>query len=185
MDEMVVVDHYRRERNRRSLEVGMEVEVVPSLEQVEPPRPIALSKSNSSPSISMKNVFNSEAKPIPAFKSFSLPRRHAVQSEHQINEVEIKNRVQSRLPSSIQEFLRIHESDLNFLIPKKLAYAAITPSKILSLKSHCQLIGVSVISSYLHRQYVPLCADFGPVTINIVHRFCQANVYMHCLNLFD
>jgi hypothetical protein len=30
------------------------------------------------------------------------------------------------------------------------------------------------VSSDLHRRYFPLAADFGPVNLGVVHRFCKA-----------
>ena len=33
---------------------------------------------------------------------------------------------------------------------------------------------MQLISSDLHRTYAPLAADFGPVDLGIVHRFCKA-----------
>ena len=66
-----------------------------------------------------------------------------------------------------------HLDKLHFLIPGRLAYAALTPVEISEMKDDLRCSNVSVVSSYLHRQYVPLCADFGPVALNVVHRFCQ------------
>jgi hypothetical protein len=62
---------------------------------------------------------------------------------------------------------------LHFLIPDCLAFVAKTPIEITNLKEDARDLKVSVISSYLHREYAPLCADFGPVALNVVHRFCQ------------
>jgi hypothetical protein len=66
-----------------------------------------------------------------------------------------------------------HLDKLHFLIPGRLAYVAMTPVEITSLKDDARCLNVTVTSSYLHRQYVPFCADFGPVALNVVHRFCQ------------
>jgi hypothetical protein len=66
-----------------------------------------------------------------------------------------------------------HLNKLNFLIPGRLAYAAMTPDEISEMNDDSRCSNVSVISSYLHKKYTPFCTDFGPVALNVVHRYCQ------------
>jgi hypothetical protein len=66
-----------------------------------------------------------------------------------------------------------HLNKLHILIPGRLAYAALTPVEIFEINEDARCSNVSVLSSYLHKQYMPFCADFGPVALNVVHRFCQ------------
>ena len=66
-----------------------------------------------------------------------------------------------------------HLNKLHFLIPGRLAYAAMTPVEISDMNDDARCSNVSVLSSYLHKQYMPFCADFGPVALNVIHRYCQ------------
>jgi hypothetical protein len=63
---------------------------------------------------------------------------------------------------------------LIFLIPETLAFASGTAAQIRALKLKNANKNVRFISSELHKKYVPFAADFGPVNLGTVHRFCQA-----------
>ena len=63
-------------------------------------------------------------------------------------------------------------ANLRVLIPERLAFISGRPSQIESLRKRVQGYPVRVVSSELHRQYFPLAADFGPVNIAVVTRFC-------------
>ena len=62
---------------------------------------------------------------------------------------------------------------LQYLIAGRLAFLSASPWQIDELKSMCEVDNVCFISSDLHRKYFPLAADFGPVNLGIVHRFCS------------
>jgi hypothetical protein len=182
-DDNAGLDHYRRERSRQLRQLEMQNQIVAPLEKPDSP-PAALFRSGSSPSLfDLAREAENAPKVPPIVKakpsaSFSLPRIH--------NSVSIKP--QSRVPAidpgsptvslSNMTFeqnpaFAKHLDKLHFLIPGRLAYVAMTPSEISDMKDDARLSNASVVSSYLHRQYVPLCADFGPVALNVVHRFCQ------------
>ena len=60
------------------------------------------------------------------------------------------------------------------LIPNRLAYTCGNSDEIKILKQKMDGLKVRFISSDLHHKYVPFAADFGPVNLGIVHRFCEA-----------
>ena len=71
---------------------------------------------------------------------------------------------------------KIADSNLRFLIPKKLAFISVTMENLESVKDFFQRdsdLNFKLISSQMHKRYWPLCADFGPVGLSIVHRFCR------------
>ena len=49
-----------------------------------------------------------------------------------------------------------------------------TPAEIKILTAKFSSQGIRFVSSNLHRNYIPLAHDFGPVDLSIVHRFCLA-----------
>jgi hypothetical protein len=118
-------------------------------------------------------------KPPKAAQSASLPRIHSnlsVQPQGHPAIVEpvlgppapLMNRDFDQNPAFAKHLEKLH-----FLIPGRLAYVALTPAESSNLKDGARCLNVSLVSSNLHKQYVPLCADFGPVALNVVHRFCQ------------
>ena len=171
MDENVGMDHYRRERSRRLLHIAKEKEVVPALEQAEA-QP-SLPRVKSSPNLPASDASAPKVPQLGVSQSFSMPRLQTVYKQSESNAPSLCSS-----DESFRAFLRQYANDLNFLVPQRLAYAALTKDKLEKLKSASINLDVSVISSYLHRRYVPLCADFGPVTINVVHRFCQVKFNM-------
>ena len=62
---------------------------------------------------------------------------------------------------------------LRYLIEGRLAFLSASPWQIDDIKSIYDMDTVCFISSDLHRKYFPLAADFGPVCLGIVHRFCS------------
>jgi cell division cycle 14 len=69
-----------------------------------------------------------------------------------------------------------HYAKLVQLIPGKLAFTSGIAAQIQDLKRMVASEEVVFITSDLHRKYLPFAADFGPVNIGIVHRFCDAFV---------
>ena len=60
------------------------------------------------------------------------------------------------------------------LIPGRLAFLCASPAKVKKIKE-IQLDQNSLfVSSDLHRCYIPLVNDFGPVNLGILNRFCTA-----------
>jgi hypothetical protein len=174
------IDHYRRERSRNLLAASKEV--VPSLEQSETQS--SLVRSRSSPNL-FEQAQAAGTPKVPAFprvkasSSFTLPRIRTVSV---LPQSQLSDKADDLRSPSTQTIVNVpswrsalskYADKLHFLLPDHLAYAALSPAEISSLKDDSQYLNVTVVSSYLHRQYVPLCADFGPVTINVVHRFCQ------------
>ena len=191
-DENVGVDHYRRERSRQLRQLAVDRQIAVPLEKADSP-PAALARSGSSPSLfDMAREQTSAPKVPPIVKakasaSFSLPRIHTLSSsiKPQSNcapeidpgsPVPLKNLAFERSPAFANHLEKLH-----FLIPGRLAYAAMTPVEISNMKDDARCLNVTVVSSYLHKQYVPLCADFGPVALNVVHRFCQVLTPRLCL----
>ena len=187
-DEHIRMDHYRRERSRKLMEIAVSHEIAPPLEQSD--LSPTLSRSRSSPNL-FDTALESKAPKVPpipkarASQSFALPRIRTVTPSPQspASDTSQSSLLTPSNVSSLQSTLGKYTDKLHFLIPERLAYAALSPAEIASLKDDSQYLNVSVVSSYLHRQYVPLCADFGPVTINIVHRFCQARSYCCLLSV--
>ena len=170
----------RCSRVRNLLQIAAETERATSLEQCEAHS--ELSKSNSSPNLHDSGIDVLKVPPIAKArqsKSFRLPQIHKSEHSHQRSPCELQLEISSLSISSDNGRLNKYAGSIHFLLPQRLAYAALTPSEIPNLKEDCLKLNAFVLSSYLHRQYAPLCADFGPVTINIVHRFCQV-----CLSIF-
>ncbi len=65
------------------------------------------------------------------------------------------------------------QSDVRYLIPNRLAFVSATAWQIDELRVDFEGRNACFISSDLHQKYVPLAADFGPVNLGIVHRFCS------------
>eukprot|EP00291_Cryptomonas_curvata_P022211 CAMPEP_0172168818 /NCGR_PEP_ID=MMETSP1050-20130122/10360_1 /TAXON_ID=233186 /ORGANISM="Cryptomonas curvata, Strain CCAP979/52" /LENGTH=280 /DNA_ID=CAMNT_0012839805 /DNA_START=37 /DNA_END=876 /DNA_ORIENTATION=- len=65
------------------------------------------------------------------------------------------------------------ETDVRYLIPNRLAFVSATAWQIDELRVDFEGRNACFISSDLHQKYVPLAADFGPVNLGIVHRFCS------------
>ena len=59
------------------------------------------------------------------------------------------------------------------LIPGRLAFITADPLKFENLKKKFEDHSFRFVSSALHLQYSPFAADFGPVNIGVVHRFCR------------
>ena len=72
---------------------------------------------------------------------------------------------------------KIAETNMRFLIPNKLAFISVKLEDLESVKEYFQnepeMAEFKLISSQMHKRYWPLCADFGPVGLSIVHRFCR------------
>jgi hypothetical protein len=62
------------------------------------------------------------------------------------------------------------------VIPHRLAFISISAYDVKALKESFSGCNVNIVSSDLHRQYVPLCDDFGPVNLGVVCRFYRAMV---------
>jgi hypothetical protein len=62
------------------------------------------------------------------------------------------------------------------VIPHRLAFISISSYDVRALKESFSGCNVNIVSSDLHRQYVPLCDDFGPVNLGVVCRFYRAMV---------
>ena len=60
------------------------------------------------------------------------------------------------------------------LIPGRLAFLCASSTAVKGFKESDEGQSMRLISSDLHRTYSPLAADFGPVDLGIVHRFCTA-----------
>jgi hypothetical protein len=72
---------------------------------------------------------------------------------------------------------KIAESNMRFLIPNKLAFISVKLEDLESVKEYFQsdaeAVQFKLISSQMHKRYWPLCADFGPVGLSTLHRFCR------------
>jgi hypothetical protein len=62
------------------------------------------------------------------------------------------------------------------VIRNKLAYISISAYDVKALRESFTGCNVQIVSSDLHRQFVPLCDDFGPVNLAVVCRFYRAMV---------
>ena len=174
------MDHYRRERSRQQRQLEIHKQIAMPLDQNDKP-PAALTRSGSSPILFdlVREQENAPNKPPPVRKikasdSSSLPR---IQDNIIVNQQECAANGTPPPVSNLEfdknpAFAR-HLDKLHFLVPGHLAYVATTPIEISHMKADAECSNVSVVSSYLHKQYMPLCADFGPVALNVVHRFCQ------------
>ena len=67
-----------------------------------------------------------------------------------------------------------NDSCLVYLIPNRLAFATGSSDDIKKMKQRMPILKARFMSSDLHRKYVPFAADFGPVNLGVVHRFCDA-----------
>ena len=65
-------------------------------------------------------------------------------------------------------------SGLRYLVPNRLAFLSADVSDIEQLNESSNDSKLLFMSSDLHHRYTPLAADFGPVNLGIVHRFCAA-----------
>ena len=165
------MDQYKRERSKKILLASKNAA---SLEEVEiPPK---VSKSSSSPNLLNPGISEDSA-PLKAkvirarvSASFSLPKISPITNLHCTRSLEFTTPANHRETEMI---LSKYGANLRFLVPGRLAFAVLKSSKIISLKEDCRNLNILALSSHLHSQYAPLCADFGPVTINVVHRFCQ------------
>ena len=144
-----------------------ESDLVSLPEQAETSRSLLKSKSTSTQIGSDDSAYI--VSPLPVSGCFSLPFFNT--SKHRQIRVEQKKTDASIFSTS--SAIHNYTKDVHFLIPQRFAYAVLTRSEATALKRKCRGLNVSLISSDVHRQYVPLCADFGPVNINIVHRVCQ------------
>ena len=165
----------------------MGTERIASLEQCEI-RP-ALPRNKSSPNLQNSRIDAPKVPPIVkarASQSFTLPKSQISNKCRLHSDRESQFGISSlSIPSDTDALVKHVGSRVHFLLPQRLAYAALTPAETSCLKQDCLDLNVSVLSSYLHRQYAPLCADFGPVTINIVHRFCQVCswIFVPCISV--
>ena len=66
------------------------------------------------------------------------------------------------------------QNKMTVLIPGRLAFVSGTSAQIKEIEKQNQHQTVRCISSALHRSYQPFAADFGPVNLAVVHRFCNA-----------
>ena len=60
------------------------------------------------------------------------------------------------------------------LLEDRLAFMTGPSAEMSELKKAMAVKGFALVSSDLHNNYVPFAADFGPVNLGIVHRFCNA-----------
>ena len=60
------------------------------------------------------------------------------------------------------------------LIPGRFGFLCASPATVKQIQQSEQGETIRFISSDLHRQYFPIAADFGPVNLGVVHRFCAA-----------
>ena len=65
-------------------------------------------------------------------------------------------------------------TEIKLLVPGVLAVTAGPSEKIKRLKNMHEVDGLRFVTSMLHTQYIPFAADFGPVNLGIVHRFCYS-----------
>jgi hypothetical protein len=63
--------------------------------------------------------------------------------------------------------------EMRYLVPDRLAFLSATTAEIMQLNQADNSSKLLFMSSDLHRRYEPLAADFGPVNLGIVHRFCS------------
>ena len=163
LDKNVEMDHF----SQKLSQFDEENDVVSSPKQAETSRSLLKSKSTSTQIGSDDSAYI--VSPLPVSGCFSLPFFNT--SKHRQIRVEQKKTDASIFSTS--SAIHNYTKDVHFLIPQRFAYAVLTRSEATALKRKCRGLNVSLISSDVHRQYVPLCADFGPVNINIVHRVCQ------------
>ncbi len=182
------VDHYRRERSKLR-QLAVDSQIATPLEQADSP-PAAHARSSSSPSLfdlareqgsAPKVPPITKAKPSASYshRSHQSVSAHAARPQSQVAEIDSVSPPIHLTFDNNPAFAK-HLDKLHFLIPDRLAYVAATSEVISNLKDDARCLNVSVVSSYLHRQYVPLCADFGPVALNVVHRFCQVRTLRPC-----
>ncbi len=62
----------------------------------------------------------------------------------------------------------------HILLEGHLAYMTGPKEVTNELKESMAAQGFSLVSSDLHNNYIPFAADFGPVNLGVVHRFCSA-----------
>ncbi len=171
------VDHYRRERSKLR-QLAADSQIAAPLEKTDSPSSALASSSSSSTSLFDLAREQGNAPKVPPLAkarpsaSFSLPRVHQSVSDRPQSQVAQIDPVSPLIYMESPAFAKQLDK-LHFLIPDRLAYFAATSEEISNLQYDARCLNVSVVSSYLHRQYVPLCADFGPVPLNVVHRFCQ------------
>jgi cell division cycle 14 len=60
------------------------------------------------------------------------------------------------------------------IVDSQLAVVSGSPDLVKQLKIDFEGCGYRFITSALHQDYVPIAQDFGPVSLNVVHRFCVA-----------
>ena len=63
---------------------------------------------------------------------------------------------------------------IRYLVADRLAFLSAPVSAIEGLNETFKDSRLLFVSSDLHHRYAPLAADFGPVNLGIVHRFCSA-----------
>jgi cell division cycle 14 len=63
---------------------------------------------------------------------------------------------------------------MRYLVPDRLAFLSAPVSVIDGLNEMYKDSNLLFMSSDLHHQYTPFAADFGPVNLGIIHRFCSA-----------
>ena len=178
LDKNVEMDHF----SQKLSQFDEENDVVSSPKQAETSRSLLKSKSTSALLCSDDSAHNESSLPVSG--CFSL-RFFNVSNHRRIRVEQKKAKVSFVSPSSVNYN---YTEDVHFLIPQRFAYAVLTRSEATALKRKCRGLNVSLISSDVHRQYLPLCADFGPVNLNIVHRFCEVERHpyvsfgcVHCM----
>ena len=178
-------DYAYRERNL--IQIAMVTEGIDSLEQYEIRS--ALPRNKSSPNLQNSGIDAPKVPPIVkarASQSCILQKGQTSNKYRLHSDRELQLGITSLSISSVTDALFKHVGrSIHFLLPQRLAYAALTPAETSCLKQDCLELNVILLSFRLHRKYIPLCADFGPVTINIVHRFCQVCLkYLFLASLF-
>jgi cell division cycle 14 len=63
---------------------------------------------------------------------------------------------------------------VNKLLDGRLAFMTGTRDDMSGMKDAMAARGFALVSSDLHNNYIPFAADFGPVNLSIIHRFCIA-----------
>ena len=63
---------------------------------------------------------------------------------------------------------------IRFMLQDRLGFVSGTNRDFARLKKHFEGRPAQFISSELHRKYIPIAEDFGPVDFGVVLRFCDA-----------
>jgi cell division cycle 14 len=64
--------------------------------------------------------------------------------------------------------------DVTILLEGRLAFMTGPRDDMSGMKDAMAARGFALVSSDLHNNYIPFAADFGPVNLSIIHRFCIA-----------